>query len=240
METYNKKFTEVLVTNDYSMFKKLEGNRALHKGNINNLKKSFSKKQIKIPIIVNEKFEVIDGQHRLQVMTQLSLPVYYLILPNLNRSDTELINTSGANWTQQDYLKAYCELEIEPYQIFRDFIRKYNVTLNIGKEFFYHYHKKQTAIHRFKEGSFKVYDLELSTKLMEQYLSFKGAQCFTAVSFVRALIKLMKHPDYSHERMLRKLKLKKHELGIRNMEYQYYHLLILIYNYRERDIVKFE
>ena len=69
-------------TTDYSMFQTLEGNRNLNKLHLKRLKNSFQKKYLLSPIIVNEKFEIIDGQHRFEAGKQLGLPINFLIAPN--------------------------------------------------------------------------------------------------------------------------------------------------------------
>ena len=38
----------------------------------------MKKKYLVSPILVNEKMEVIDGQHRLQAQKELNLPTYYI------------------------------------------------------------------------------------------------------------------------------------------------------------------
>ena len=68
-------------TNDYDLFNDIFGNRKIAKYHINNIKQSFSEKQIEAPIIVNEKYEVIEGQHRFRSCKALELPIYYIVLP---------------------------------------------------------------------------------------------------------------------------------------------------------------
>ena len=55
---------QIYVTKDYTKFKTLDGNRALSRSQIKKLTRSFESEQIPLPIIINEKYEVIDGQHR--------------------------------------------------------------------------------------------------------------------------------------------------------------------------------
>ena len=50
--------TEIFITKDYSLFKKLKGNRNLNKLNLKKITKSIEKIHIPIPIVVNEKYEI--------------------------------------------------------------------------------------------------------------------------------------------------------------------------------------
>ena len=61
-----KQVNQVLMTNDYSMFESMSGNRDVNDLHIKRLKESMQEKYISVPIIVNEKNQIIDGQHRFQ------------------------------------------------------------------------------------------------------------------------------------------------------------------------------
>ena len=53
-------------TYDLSIFKILDGNRNINLGHVERLVKSIEENGfLKMPIIVNDNFDVIDGQHRL-------------------------------------------------------------------------------------------------------------------------------------------------------------------------------
>ena len=54
----------VFKTFDYGLFKNIKGNRELNPKNYKKILHSMGNKQLEIPIIVNEKYEIIDGQHR--------------------------------------------------------------------------------------------------------------------------------------------------------------------------------
>ena len=71
---------EILTTTDYSIFKTLEGNRAVKDHRVDKIVKSICNiGYVTSPILVNEKMEVIDGQGRLQALERLGMPVEYII-----------------------------------------------------------------------------------------------------------------------------------------------------------------
>ena len=72
-------YTSVMKTTNYDMFKFMEGNRQTNSSNLNQIIESMKEKQLIIPITVNEKFEIIDGQHRFKACKYLGLPVYFII-----------------------------------------------------------------------------------------------------------------------------------------------------------------
>ncbi len=67
-------------TYNYDKFGDLDGNRKLNQSNLNWIIESMRKKYNPIPIIVNKKMQVIDGQHRLEACRRLNLPVFYLVV----------------------------------------------------------------------------------------------------------------------------------------------------------------
>ena len=77
-----KTINQVMMTNDYNMFKNIEGNRNINKIHLKRLKQSIQEKHIMVPIIVNGKYEIIDGQHRFQSAKDLSKPCLLYTSPS--------------------------------------------------------------------------------------------------------------------------------------------------------------
>src|SRR5690348_12851099 len=72
--------SQIQKTNDYQIFKKMDGNRNLDRFHLRKLSSSIQKdNQLSVhPIIVNKDFYVIDGQHRLEVAKSLGLEIFYV------------------------------------------------------------------------------------------------------------------------------------------------------------------
>lgn len=124
----DKIVNNVFETYDYSQFKKLLGNR-----NVNHEKdimESIRKNgEVRIPIIVNEKFEIIDGQNTFNARKQLSLPIYYIICEGYGIKECIAMNTTAKNWAIEDYVNCYAEYGMEDYILLRDLEKKYGSTL---------------------------------------------------------------------------------------------------------------
>lgn len=106
----------VLCTNDYSKFKLLEGNRPILERRKQRIRKSVrSHGQIHIPIIVNEKMEIIDGQGRFEVFKEMGLPIYYVIVNGLKLEDCVALNSVNGIWTLQEYVDCYAMMGNENY-----------------------------------------------------------------------------------------------------------------------------
>lgn len=103
-------------TNNYSLFKKLKGNRDIAPKRIQKIIESInSVGYITSPIIVNEKYEIIDGQGRFEALKELGLPVEYVIHKGAGIDECLSMNIHQSNWTITDYVKSYAERGIKSY-----------------------------------------------------------------------------------------------------------------------------
>lgn len=119
-------------TTDYDMFKTLDGNRIVLESRVKKVIASINTHgYLKIPIMVNDDMEVVDGQARLEACKRLKLPVYYIIGGKIGLSDCIVMNTSITKWSKFDYIKSYADTGNLNYIILREAIAKHpNISLN--------------------------------------------------------------------------------------------------------------
>lgn len=157
------KQSEVLIhkTEEYDLFKQLEGNRPLNKGLIRSLHESIENDGNYLqynPILVNEDMEVIDGQHRLKVAKELEKPIYYIVAEGFRLKQAQILNSRKRDWKAADYLHALLAQGDRDAQILNDFMQEYKMSIAIcvkllGKSF------TQVPMKRFREGTFTVVDI---------------------------------------------------------------------------------
>lgn len=95
------------ITRDYARFKILNGNRDVLKAHVNKLKESMGKfGWIGPGIIVNEKFEIIDGQTRFYAAMELGLPIPYFIEEGTGLEECLAMNIGQMNWGARDFVKS--------------------------------------------------------------------------------------------------------------------------------------
>ena len=109
MNNNDKVIAWVYTTKDYDKFKKLARNRELKQSRLQKLIASFSVKQILCPIIVNKKYEIIDGQGRYEACKTLGLPIYYVIDSKADIDDCMRMNHYNTAWTVVDFAKSFAE-----------------------------------------------------------------------------------------------------------------------------------
>ncbi len=107
LNRYKNFIPQIRYTTNYDIFKKLEGNRDVGKRKAKILESINSVGYVPIPIIVNEKYEVIDGQGRLEAAEELGIAVCYAVYPGLTIGDCIALNAHGTNWTMPDYIRSH-------------------------------------------------------------------------------------------------------------------------------------
>lgn len=124
---------KVYTTKDYSIFKRLVGNRDIPESRISKIVESIQTiGWVHNPIIVNEKMEVIDGQGRLTALQRLKMPVEYIIAKGVGNRECIYMNMNMVNWKLPDFIKSYAEQGNENYQRLLSLMERYaNGNLNI-------------------------------------------------------------------------------------------------------------
>ena len=97
--------TVITSTMNYGLFNLVDSNRKLKSGNVQKLMNSFKLTQGMSrtkPIIVDKKFNVIDGQHRLEACKRMGIPVHYVVTDE-KITNIPLYNSYQEKWNLDDY-----------------------------------------------------------------------------------------------------------------------------------------
>ena len=99
----------VYKTYDYGKFKYLLGNRTVKPSRISRITNSIKTVGYiePSPIIVNSKFEVIDGQGRIEACKNNGLPIFYVFAESAGIEECRAMNIGQSNWGLYDYVQ--CE-----------------------------------------------------------------------------------------------------------------------------------
>lgn len=231
---------QVHTTKDYSLFKFLNGNRDVNHLHIARLKESIKKNYLTTIIMVNDKFEIIDGQHRFIICQELKLPINYIIQKNYGLNEVQILNANMKNWQTQDYLDGYCDLGLKDYLIYRDFVKDYGfqnqiAMLLLSGQYSNGTEKNNISL-QFKTGNFKVIDLEKAKKIAEKLLMIEPYyEGFLRRSFVLAMYSMFNNERFEFTEFLSKLKTQPTALQDCTSITQYKVLIEEIYNYRRRE-----
>lgn len=223
----------IFTTTDYDIFNFLTGNRTINANNVKKLKESINENGYKKsqPIIVNQDFEIIDGQHRFVACEELKLPIYFTI----EREDedsiklTQDLNKNQKNWGLIDYIKSYVDRGYQDYINFLRFVEDRNLSVttaivlawgtrnaNIrnkimqGKIEFtiYEENRVDEIINRLKEIKEKIpNNLDIEKKLRNAILG---------ENFAAVMVKIMRQDNYDHNRMLKQISTNYRSIDLRN------------------------
>lgn len=110
----------VYKTDNYYMFSFLQENRNIVFEKVRQLEVLIKAHGQQQPISVNEKMEIIDGQHRFQACKNLGATVEFMIRPGATAQNALHHNQGGSNWKLKDRIHYYAETGNEDYKILRD------------------------------------------------------------------------------------------------------------------------
>lgn len=246
----------VYETRDLSQFTTIKGNRPPNPQHIRRLVASIEERGfLQVPIIVNEKYEVIDGQHRLLAAKETNTSIYYIIVPGYKLEHVHALNMNQKNWSKIDFMDGYADMGVEAYVKLRNFYNKNNdfsltsclamcsnTANNSTGMLSQKYHKGRATSKNmkqvFEEGTWtgKNFDLaqEWANKIRMVKPYYDG---YNRVVFVGTMINMFRNKNYDHYEFLNKLSMQPRRLVDAANREQSKLLIEEIYNYRRKNKV---
>lgn len=228
------KSVDIWQTDDYTIFKKLEGNREIEESHVKELIRSIQKygnRTQDFPILVTDKMEIFDGQHRVNALKELGFPVFYQVIENITLDDARLLNNFKANWTWRNYAESYAGQGNANYTRFMQTADMYPVGYRVLLAYVAN-RPNLRGDHDFRVGDLK-YSLEsekATHERLERYQGISKSANFTSAPFAYAVLSFMNRPHYDQERMEEKMAANsKHLLGCYTVD-DYLYALETIYN----------
>lgn len=228
-------------TTNYTMFRYLDGNRKVRDAHVKALMRSIQKQNLleANPIIVNNKMEVIDGQHRLEATKRLGIPVHYSVIGDVN-IETVMDLQTAKKWTIRDVIDRWCVAGNNDYIVLRDFCDYYGVSPALAMSLLSDSSYKSGTNQALTEGRFKVTKLQQAKKFADKYIEVRkliNKKFADSREFILAFQEISKSENYSQAQMLSKLGHSAHTLELRDNKAEYMHDLENVYNRFERQAV---
>ena len=247
----------VYKTNDLTMFKSITGNRPTNPQHIRRLTDSIKVNGLLCnPILVNEKMEVIDGQHRLEACKNAESEVYYIILTGYSLSEVQTLNLNQKNWQKKDFMNGYADKGIKSYVILREFYRQNNDfslgfcvkllsnrsgsdTAGYGQKFKANVKSNYNKTEVFNEGTWKVKDYKLGQRVADMIRLVKPYYAgYARDSFASSILTLILYKEeFDFNTFMQRLRQQPTALVDCSSVGQYKALIEDIYNYRSRNKV---
>lgn len=162
-------------TYDYDLFKIHPMNRKVSDYQVRILAKdvTFEKKFPSHPILVNKRYEIMDGQHRFYAAQVLNIPIYYIIDDDATIDDARRFNGQQNRWTRTDWMFSFCQEGKEDYIWYKEMMSKFKINFSplMVLIAFFGSDGERILIKEFKNGKFKVdckKDVELLLECLEE------------------------------------------------------------------------
>lgn len=123
---YTKSVETIYTTTDYEGFVFTDWNRNVSNARVVKMVESIKQfGWLPEPVMVNEKFEVIDGQSRVKALEKLGMPVQFCIRKGVGRKECQALNLFQKNWSTMDYINSYIADGNDNYIWLKDMMTKY-------------------------------------------------------------------------------------------------------------------
>ena len=196
------------------------GNRDVNRSSVNKLKESMEKWGVLTAITVTKyrkRYFIVDGQHRFTAAKELGFIMPAIVVPKESLNVIIDLNTIQKNWSLQDYANFFSTNDDKElagqYTTLKEILETTGLNYTALIRIF-----SKKGLPAFKRGELELDDMEFGWKFighlaeMEEYVPFaKHAR------FIDAYVKIVRNENYSHKRMMRKLKLN-HKRGTYNMD----------------------
>ena len=237
---FERAYCDVMITNNYGKFSNIIGNRTVNPVHAKNIKESIAVKQIAVPIVVNENFQICDGQNRFKACVDLKKPIYYIKIDGLTLEDVQRLNANTHTWDTDDFLDSFCELGFKEYKKYREYRDKYkfghtecmiilNGWKNKGKSLHQNFRDGNLTIQNYSEAK-KISDMIV--KVGDYYQGYKRA------GFVKAMLQLFKTKEYDHDKFLGKLSKQSAKMTDQSTKKLYLERIEEIYNFGSQNKVR--
>jgi hypothetical protein len=233
---------KIQFTTQYGKFSFIGGNRKVNSRNLNALRKSMEQEMLMSPIIVNEKYEIIDGQHRFLVRKEMGKEIPYIIMHGYGLEQVHTLNSISKIWGNKEYLEGYAGLGNVNYIKFREFQQKHRLSILSALSVL-----RDTALagnhvrmYEFRNGNFSLNDAQLQQAEFTMVVINRIHNLYSGAKrrqFIYAIIKLMKNPNFDPALFINKLTYQQTKLVDCATVEQSILLIEEIYNYKSRTPV---
>jgi hypothetical protein len=210
------------ITKDYDLFQPFFFNRKLKKNNLKNLETSMSKQNLMHlhPIVVTKDYQVLDGQHRLEIARKLGLEVHYTKMPDVSLDILVTIlidlNYSLSRWGSFEFCELYCKMKKPEYEKFKKFQDKFQLDIHLAVPLSKERENRRNINSIFRLGNFVFSDEAKIYEIVGNAIEFldvgigacliKSRSPHMTKQYFDAYARLMKTEGFHHVFMISQLK----------------------------------
>jgi hypothetical protein len=232
----SKEVNKVFRTKDYSIFKFHKENRTIENPKVNAL--ILSMKQdgwvTGSNVIVDGKYQIIDGQHRVLAAMETNVPVDYIMVKSANGETIRKLNTKGSDWRIIQHLDYHVKRGNQNYVLLDRFMKNFPALRPTECMMLIKNSLSSTKRGSFEDGEFVVKDMKIAYKWGHDIMSLKPLfpDGYNKSIFVRAMIKAYLHPKFVFDEFRHKVELRRSMIHMCGTVDQYVEMIEKIYNFR--------
>lgn len=157
------------------------------------------------PIIVNEYYVVIDGQHRLTAAKKAGVPIEYIIKPGLDEKDIVRMNTVQKPWSLKNHIEAWANQGNSEYQALAEIVKTKVADVTAITEIALDSINGAQTRKIIEKGKFKFHNQGVTNEFFDMYRDFKKkANIPSQTKVVLSLYQLFRYEKIDMDRLLKK------------------------------------
>jgi hypothetical protein len=228
----------VYTTEAYDEFVLVKANRAVVEKTVRKIMDSMLIRVEHAPILVNEKGELMDGQHRLEAYRRLKYPITFEMIDGLKVENIRRLNAIQKEWKIMDHLHAGAVEDELSYKWLHNFCTVHNIqpttaiVLLKGSAAY-----SVVVSEAIRSGKFTCSKEERASAAERMAIleKFRGYSKATSKNFAHALVRVLEHPQINVKKLVSSFltRYKQVLAGIAGSYEQYMFQLQEMYNYRQ-------
>jgi hypothetical protein len=207
---------KVYCTDDYKLFKMIDGNRNLDKKKIERIIseiKAGNDILDEVPILVKEEgksLRILEGQHRFKVAERLGRTVHYILhKENMSLYSIAKINSNTEKWKAIDFINCYTKAGNSNYEKINHLHKKYGISVGVCLSLLKFGYTKNDGGHdelkrEFETGIFEVKKNKEAIQIAELCKSFEKFPAWNSRGFIMAVCRLLQADKCSFDVLLKK------------------------------------
>ena len=225
---------DVYKTTQYEKFTVLQGNRRINELHRQRLMKAMKARYLVSICYVNDRFEIIDGQHRFSICEELGLPFYFIIIPGYSLEEVQILNARTKNWTAVDLLDSFCDRGKKEYQRARDFMECYGLSFSPAIRLLTHNRVISKSSESFSSGTLCIHedDYNRALKIADRIREIADLVSFARQdNFIAAYSDAFDQKEFKPAEFLKKAVAYPSKLIRQSTTDQYLAMIESLYNY---------
>lgn len=225
----------------------ITGNREVNRSTVAKLKESMKKWGILTAITVTSyrrKYFIVDGQHRYTAAKELGMVIPAIVVPKDSLNVIIDLNTIQKNWSLSNYVDFFASNDDKelayPYKTLKDIHEKSGLNYTALCRIY-----SKGGLTSFKKGNLELDNMDFAHTFISYLAEIAPYVPFArSARFIDGYIRIVKNENYSHKRMMNKLKLnekrQKYSMDGENKPSSYGRLMQDIYNLNQsKNLVMF-